>query len=75
MKSYRLGTYSKLNTMFPKHWDAARIQREVESAWGNQGVAVKKNMWVGKSNSGVTIRGYTKPNYTAFPVHESKVNR
>jgi hypothetical protein len=59
------------NTMFPKDWDAQRVQAEIESAWARRAsVADKPDMWSGTSDSGVKIRGYLEPRVTAFPVRE-----
>jgi hypothetical protein len=55
--------------MFPKDWDAQRVQAEIESAWAKRtSVTNKPNMWEGKSASGITIQGYLEPRTTAFPV-------
>ena len=42
------------NTMFPKDWDAQKVQVEIESAWARRtSVANQPNMWSGTSDSGV----------------------
>jgi hypothetical protein len=59
------------NTMFPKTWDAAKIQAQVDSAWAKkEPVPGQPNMWQGISDSGVTIQGYTQPRATAFPLYK-----
>jgi hypothetical protein len=57
------------NTMFPKNWDAARIQAEVESAWNATDKVVTGNKWSGVSSSGVKIEGFVQPRTTAYPVY------
>jgi len=56
------------NTMFPKGWDAHRVQAEIESAWNNQMPTLDSNKWSGKSASGITIEGYRSPRATAYPL-------
>ncbi|MDO4450544.1 MAG: EndoU domain-containing protein [Moraxella sp.] len=56
------------HSMFPAHWDEARIRSEVTSAWESRQVDGDK--WEGRSDSGVLIRGYTTPKGTAFPVYD-----
>lgn len=59
------------NTMFPKDWDAQKVQVEIESAWARRtSVANQPNMWSGTSDSGVKIQGYLEPRTTAYPVRE-----
>jgi hypothetical protein len=60
------------NTMFPKTWDAAKIQAQVDSAWNNPAKTIdpKTGQWTAKSDSGVTIQGYTQPKATAYPLYE-----
>ncbi len=62
------------NTMFPKNWDAARIQAEVDSAWNSPSKTVnpKTGQWTAKSDSGVMIGGYTNPRATAYPIYGGK---
>ena len=58
-------------TMFPRNWDAKRIEAEINSAWANRKpVADNPEMWMGTSNSGVDITGYLTPRTTAFPVYK-----
>jgi hypothetical protein len=58
------------NSMFPKDWDAAKIQTEIESAWAMKTIdSTDPNRWSGRSLSGITIRGYLDPRTTAFPVY------
>ena len=58
------------NTMFPKDWDSARIQSEIESAWAVKTIDnIDPNKWSGKSLSGITIQGYLDPRTTAFPTY------
>ena len=59
------------NTMFPKDWNATKIQTQVDSAWGKK-IDLPNNRWEGRSNSGVLITGYKEPRATAFPVYEGK---
>jgi hypothetical protein len=63
-----------VNTMFPKDWDAQRVQVEIDHAWNNRiphpdGTQGK---WEGTSISGVKMEGYESPRATAYPVHGSK---
>ena len=59
------------NTMFPKTWDAAKIQAQVDSAWNDPKKTVDANgKWQGTSDSGVVIEGYTHPKATAYPLYE-----
>jgi len=64
----------QINTMFPKDWDAAKIEAEIASAWTNQRPhpSGKEDMWIGTSSSGVDIQGYKSPRATAFPVYGGK---
>jgi hypothetical protein len=59
------------NTMFPKNWDAAKIQAEVDSAWNSSSKTVdpKTGQWRAESPSGVMIEGYTNPRATAYPLY------
>jgi filamentous hemagglutinin len=60
-QSAKLTNYKK-NTMFPKDWSVAKIQAEIDSAWARRtDVDGKKDMWEGKSDSGVKITGYKEP--------------
>jgi Bacterial EndoU nuclease len=62
------------NTMFPKNWDAAKIQAEVDSAWADpkKSIDPTTGKWKGKSNSGVDIEGYSQPIATAYPIYGNK---
>ncbi len=61
-----------VNTMFPKDWDAQRVQAEIDSAWNRRSpVPGKTNMWSGTSDSGIKIEGFLDPRTTAFPVRDS----
>ena len=56
------------NTMFPKDWDATKIQTEIESAWAVRDISVSEpKKWRGISSSGVVIEGYLQPKITAYP--------
>ena len=63
-----------VNTMFPQHWDAAKIEAEIASAWTSQRPhpSGKEDMWIGTSSSGVDIEGYKSPRTTAYPVYGGK---
>lgn len=61
------------NTMFPKDWDAARVQAEIESAWNAADKTIQGTRWSGTSSSGVTIEGYTHPRATAFPIYSKPI--
>ena len=55
------------HSMFPTHWDEARIHSEITSAWRNNKVkTISGDVWESRSKSGVLIRGYIRPNKTAF---------
>lgn len=59
------------NTMFPKSWDAAKIEAEIASAWTKQTPHPDDpRKWIGTSDSGVTIEGYKEPRTTAYPVYQ-----
>jgi hypothetical protein len=61
------------NTMFPKDWDAQRVQAEIESAWASQRPHPEdKNKWIGTSDSGIQIEGYRQPRTTAYPLREER---
>jgi hypothetical protein len=60
-----------VNTMFPKDWDAQRVQVEIEHAWNNQIPTSDSNKWSGKSASGLTVEGYLSPRVTAYPVRNN----
>jgi hypothetical protein len=62
-KTKTVGASSKPqdNTMFPKDWDAQRVQMEIEHAWLSPDREVNGNRWSGTSKSGVRIEGYTFP--------------
>ena len=63
-------TNNGVNTMFPKNWDEARIQTEIESAWAIKTIDnIDPNKWSGRGLSGITIRGYLDPRTTAFPAY------
>lgn len=58
--------------MFPETWTADRVKVEINSAYYNQIEIVNRarkaeGMWMGISQSGVKIEGYTYPKVTAFP--------
>ena len=56
--------------MFPKDWDADRIQAEVDAAWNSPGKVVDaKGHWEATTPSGVAVEGWIKPNTTAYPVY------
>ena len=74
-KTHRGGVKPQNNTMFPTHWDEAKIRSEVASAWANPNKQTIRGKWQAKSSSGVTIEGYIQPRVTAYPLHESKVTR
>ena len=57
------------NTMFPKDWDATKIQTEIDSAWNDTNKTVVRNKWSGTSSSGVKIEGFIEPKTTAYPVY------
>ncbi len=61
-----------VNTMFPKDWDAQRVQVEIEHAWLSPDREVKGIKWSGTSKSGVRIEGYTFPRITAYPLRGEK---
>ena len=57
--------------MFPQMWTADHIKVEINSAYMNQvddldPICKAEGMWVGISNSGVRVEGYTYPVVTAF---------
>ena len=63
--------------MFPQMWTADRIKVEINSAYMNQvndldPIRKAEGMWVGISNSGVRVEGYTYPVVTAFPSAEQE---
>ena len=63
--------------MFPQMWTADRIKVEINSAYMNQvddldSIRKAEGMWVGISNSGVRVEGYTYPVVTAFPSAEQE---
>lgn len=63
--------------MFPQTWTADRIKVEINSAYMNQvddldSIRKAEGMWVGISNSGVRVEGYTYPVVTAFPSAEQE---
>ena len=63
--------------MFPQTWTADRIKVEINSAYMNQiddldPIRKAEGMWVGISNSGVRVEGYTYPVVTAFPSAEQE---
>lgn len=62
------------NTMFPKDWDAQRVQAEIESAWAKRVPHIDgtKGKWEGLSSSGVKMEGYESPRATAYPIHGAK---
>jgi hypothetical protein len=59
------------NTMFPSSWSEAKIRAEINSAWNNPEKTInpENGQWTAKSNSGVTIQGYTQPRATAYPLY------
>ena len=58
------------NTMFPKDWDAQKVQAEIDSAWASQRPHPEdKNKWIGTSSSGIEIEGYKQPRTTAYPLY------
>ena len=59
------------NTMFPKDWDATKIQVEIDSAWNSSTKTIdpKTGQWTAKSDSGVVIQGYIQPRPTAYPLY------
>ena len=59
----------QLNTMFPKNWDAAKIQSEIDSAWADPKRVILDNKWSGTSSSGVKIEGFIQPRTTAYPIY------
>ena len=59
------------HSMFPAHWDEARIRREITSAWRGRNKKIYSNgKWEGVSSSGVKIEGWTTPRKTAYPIYE-----
>ncbi|WP_409316856.1 EndoU domain-containing protein [Pseudomonas sp. KCJK9016] len=55
--------------MFPATWDEQRIISEVDAAWNSPHKTVKGDSWESTTPSGVTIKGYTTPRTTAYPVY------
>jgi len=61
-------TNNGVNTMFPKNWDAAKIQTEIESAWAVRDISASEpKKWQGISSSGIVVEGYLQPKITAYP--------
>ena len=62
-------------TFYPYFWSRRRVQQEIESAFKNSKPhPTKKEVWVGKSDSGLEIEGYyNKPDgtgATAWPIYK-----
>ena len=56
--------------MFPKDWDAERIQAEVDAAWNSPGKTVDQDgKWHAETPSGVPVEGWIEPKTTAYPVY------
>ncbi|WP_339507924.1 hemagglutinin repeat-containing protein [Pseudomonas sp. RL_35y_Pfl2_P42] len=58
-----------VNSMFPASWDKARIVAEVDAAWNSPAKVVNGTAWRSTTPSGVSVRGYTTPRTTVFPVY------
>ncbi|SFM63091.1 EndoU domain-containing protein [Rugamonas rubra] len=61
---------ASMNSMFPKNWDASRIQSEVDAAWNSPNRVVSGNKWSSFTPSGVKVEGYVSPRTTVYPVHQ-----
>lgn len=60
--------------MFPDTWSADRIKYEIDLAYKNRTEFTNKdgrNMWKGKTPSGVEVQGYLEPKTTVYPVMKS----
>lgn len=67
-------TLTKNSTMFPDTWSADRIKYEIDLAYKNRTEFTNKdgrNMWKGKTPSGVEVQGYLEPKTTVYPVMKS----
>ena len=65
--------------MFPQTWTADRIKVEINSAYMNQvddldPIRKAEGMWVGISNSGVRIEGYSKDSDSQSSTTKSGIN-
>jgi YD repeat-containing protein len=58
------------NSMFPKDWDATRIQQEVDAAWNDPNKVVTGKQWTSFTPSGVKVQGYISPRTTVYPVYQ-----
>jgi len=58
------------NSMFPKNWDAERIQSEVDAAWNSPNKVVNGSKWSSFTPSGVKVEGFISPRTTVYPVHQ-----
>ena len=58
------------NSMFPKHWDAARIQSEVDAAWNSPDKVVTGAKWSAFTPSGVKVEGFISPRTTVYPLYQ-----
>jgi filamentous hemagglutinin len=59
-----------VNSMFPKNWDAPRIQLEVEGAWNSPNKVVIGDKWMSYTPSGVKVEGFLTPRVTVFPKYQ-----
>lgn len=57
------------NTMFPKAWNAERVQSELDAAWNSPNKTIRGDKWSALTPSGVRVEGYTAPRVTAYPVY------
>jgi filamentous hemagglutinin len=58
------------NSMFPATWDKARLIDEIDGAWNSPNKVVTGTIWRSKTPSGVTVRGYTSPRVTVYPIYK-----
>lgn len=61
---------NSMNSMFPKDWDAIRIQSEIDAAWNSKNKIINGNKWISFTPSGVKVEGFISPRTTVYPIYQ-----